>query len=35
MVEVLGEHHSGNLAGDLDGTLIRNILAGAEGLVNA
>ena len=26
---------SGNLAGDLDETLIRNMLAGAEGLVNA
>ncbi len=26
---------SGNLAGDLDGTLIRNMLAGAAGLVNA
>jgi hypothetical protein len=26
---------SGNLAGDLDGTLIRNMLAGAEGMANA
>jgi hypothetical protein len=34
-VEVLGEYVSGNLAGDLDGTLIRNMLAGAEGLANA